>query len=92
MLIGQCHLIVVLERVGLISKTILGSKSYFLTKFLPSSLRLVIIGYLTLSLKREEELIYLPRRQYIGVVVKDIMVIASLGRTITLVVVRVGTR
>ena len=54
----QRRLMVVLQRAGLISKTSLGSRRGFLTKFLPSSLRLLMIGCLTLSLKKEEVLVY----------------------------------
>ena len=48
----QGLLMVVLQRVGLISKTSLGSKKGFLIKFLPSYLRIVMIKCVILSLKR----------------------------------------
>ena len=40
------------QRIGLRYKTSLDLRSGFLVKFLPSSLRLVVIGCLTLSLIR----------------------------------------
>ena len=53
MLRGQDRLIVINQMVGLISKKIVGSKRGFIIKFLPISLRLGIIGCLTLSVKSE---------------------------------------
>ena len=53
---------VVLERVSLISKISLGSRRVFSTKLLPGSLRLGIIGCLTLSINRKGILINQTRR------------------------------
>ena len=53
---GQGLMMVVLQRVGFISKTILGSTRGFLIKISPNFISLVMIGCLTLSPKREEVL------------------------------------
>ena len=55
---GQDPLIVVLPRGVFKFKTSLGSKRAFKFKFLPSSLRLWMIGFLTLSLRREGVLVH----------------------------------
>ena len=89
---GQDIFIVVLQRVGLISKTILGSRRGFLTKFLPSSLRLGMIGSLTLSLKRDGVLIHQPQRQLMDGVARSIMVIFLREWIIVLILVNVGTK
>ena len=57
----QGDLMVVLPRVSLISKISLGSRRYFLINFLPSSLNLMMIGCLTLSLKRKGVLVHQTR-------------------------------
>ena len=79
-------------RVGLTFKTSLGSRRGFLIKFPPNFSRIVMIGCLTLSLKREELLVHQQRRQLVESVARSIMVIALLGRTIALGVARVAKR
>ena len=90
--IGQGHLMVVLQRVGLIFRTSLGFIRGPLIKFLPGSLRLIMIGFLTLSLKIEKVLAHQTRSQLVESVARSIMVIALLGRTIALGVARIATR
>ena len=65
-------------------------KKGFLIKFIPSSLRLVMIGCLTLSLKWEGVLVHQPRRQLVKSVARSIMVIFLREYIIVLVVVKVG--
>ena len=52
----------------------------------------MMIGCLTLCLKREEVLAHQTRSQHVESVVRSIMAIALLGWTITLGVERVATR
>ena len=60
---GQDLLTVVLHRVGLISKTILGSMKGLLIKFLQKFLRLGTIWWLALVLRREGILVHQTRSQ-----------------------------
>ena len=69
----------------------LDSKRGFLINFLPSSLSLGIRECLTLSLKREELLIYQPRSQPTEGVVRSIMVIALSKKRSAFIVVKLGT-
>ena len=87
----QGNLMVVLQGVGLISMKRLGSRIGPLVKFLQSSKRLVIIGHLTLSLKREGALIHQLRRQLMKGMTRRTMVTALMGRTIVFVVLKVDT-
>ena len=59
--------------------------------FLPNFSRLVIIGSLTLNLKRLEVLLLLVTSYLVQSVVRKIMLSALLGRTIALGVARVAT-
>ena len=81
----------VLERVGLIFKTRLGSRKGFLTNLLLNSQRLGIRGCLTLSLKREETLVHQQRIQLVEGVSRSIKVIMLREQIIVLVVVKMGT-
>ena len=72
--------------------TYLGSKIGCQIKFLPSYLRLLIVGCLTLILQRERVLVHQPRSQLVESVGRIIMVIASLWQTIALVMERAATR
>ena len=84
--------IIVLQRVGLISNKILGSKKGFLIKFSPSSLRLVMKGCLNLSLKKEGVLTHQTRIQLVKSVARSILVNALREIIIVFVVSRVVTR
>ena len=64
----------VLHRINLTDKTSLDLTTVFQIKFLPNSLRLVGIGCLTLSLKREKELTHQFKRQLVECVAKSTMV------------------
>ena len=64
---------VVLQRVGLTIKTSLCSRRGFLIKFLQNSPGLVMIGCLTLSLKKDEVLANLTRIQLVESVARSIM-------------------
>lgn len=86
----QGLMIVVLQMVSLISMEILGSRIGFLIKFLPNFPRLMMIVFLTLSLKREEVLAHQERSELVENVERSIMVIALLGRTISLGLERVS--
>ena len=76
---GQGLFMVVLQRVGLTFNTSLGYRRGPLIKFLQNFPRVGMIGYLTLSLKREELLSHQTRRPLVENVARRIMVIASLG-------------
>ena len=82
----------VLKRIGLKYKTRLDLRSKFLIKFLPSSPSLVVIGCLTLSLKRERVLLHQPKIQLVESVARSTILIVLRGWSIVLVVVKVGTR
>ena len=88
----QGLMIVVLQMVSLISMEILGSRIGFLIKFLPNFPRLMMIVFLTLSLKREEVLAHQTRSKLVESVARRIMVIALFGKTIALGLARVATR
>ena len=75
MLRGQGHLMMLLQRVGLISKTSLSLRKGFLTKFHTISLTPVMIGCLTLSLRRERILVHQPRSQLVKSVARNIIMI-----------------
>ena len=81
----------VLQRIGLRYKTSLDLRNEFLIKFLQSSLRLVVIGFLTLRLRREKVLVQ-SRSQLVESVAISTMVIVLKGRMIVFVVVKVGPR
>ena len=89
---GQDLMMEVLQKIGLRYKTSLDSRSGFLIKFLPSSLSLVVIGFLTICLRREKVLVYQSRSPLVESVARNTMVIALRGWTIVLVVIKVGTR
>ena len=80
------------QRVGFTFKTSLSSRRGFLIKFLPNFPRLVMIGFLTQSLKKEGVLVHLQGSQLVGSVSRNIMVVAFRERIIVLVVVKVGTK
>ena len=63
----------------------------FLIKFLPSSLRQVVIGCLTVSLRKENLLVHKSRSQLVESVARSTMVIDLRGYTGLLVVVKRGT-
>ena len=88
----SCLMKVVPLSVGLTFKTILGSRRGFLVKFLLNLPMLVIIGCLTLSLRREEVLAHRVIRQNLESVARSTMVIAFLGLTISYGVAKVATR
>ena len=73
-------------------KTSLDLRRGLLIKFLTNFPRLMMIGCLTLSLKREEVLAHQVKSQLVENVARSIMVIALLGRTIALGVARIATR
>ena len=81
-----------LQRIGLRYKTSLDLISRFQVKSLPISQRLVVIGFLTLSSRREKILSHQPGSQLVESVARSTIVIALRGRIISLVVERVGTR
>ena len=91
-LIGQGPVMVVLRSVELISKTNQGSKRGSQFNFLQNSPWLVMIGCLTLSLKRDDVLPHLTRTQLVKSGARSIMAIALLGWTIALGVSREATR
>ena len=78
----------VLQRIDMRYKTCLGLRSGFQVKSLPSSKRLVDVGCLTLSSRREKVLIHQPRSQLMESVARSTMVIK--GQIIVLVVERVA--
>lgn len=88
---GQGLFKVVRQSLCLKFKIILISRRGFPTKFLSSSLRLVVIGCIILSLKREGVVLHQQRRELVEGVEKSIMVIAKREGIISLVVVKVGT-
>ena len=79
MLRGQDHLKGVLQIIGLRYKTSLGLRSMFQDNILPSSQRLVVLGFLTLSSRREEVIIHQPRNQLVESEARSTMVIALKG-------------
>ena len=74
----------VLLMISWISKTGLDLRRNFLIKFLLSFPRLVMIGCLNLSLKREKVLVHQARHQLVESVARSTMVIALLERTIVM--------
>ena len=82
---------VFLERVGLTFNTSVGSRRGFLINFPQNFPRLVMIGCLTLSLKKKEVLAHQARSQLVESVSRSIMVIALSGWTIALGVARMAT-
>ena len=73
-------------------KTSLGVRRGLLINFLPNFPRLVMIGCLNLSLKREKVLAHQARSQLVESVARSTMVSALLGWTIALGVARIATR
>ena len=92
MLRSQYRLREVLQRIGLRYKTSLDLRGGILDRFLPSSLRVVVIGCQTLSLRREKVLVHQPRSQLVECLGRNTIVIALKGTDNFFVVVKVGTR
>ena len=80
------------QRVGLISKTSLGSRKGFPTKFLSNYLWLEMIGCLTLSLGREGVLAHQPKIQLVKSAARSILVNALREWIIMLIVEKVIRR
>ena len=86
MLIGLGNLIEDPQRIDLRYKISLNLRSRVQIKSLPNSQELVVIGCLTLNLRREKVLIHQWRSQLVESVVKTTMVSSLIGRIIALVV------
>ena len=69
---------VVSQRVGFKFKISLGSRRCFLIMFLANIPRLMIIGFITLYIQKEEVLDYQVRIQFVESLERSIMVIALL--------------
>lgn len=89
---GQGLLMVVLQRVSLISKKIIGLRRGLLIMFLQNIPRIVMIGCLILRLLREKLLAHQTRSRLFESVRRSIMVITLLGWIISLGFARVATR
>ena len=83
-------MIVVLQRLGYILKTNVGSRRGFLVNSLQSLPRLVMIGCFTLSNKIEDVETHQRRSHLVESVARGIMVISLFGWTIVLSVERVS--
>ena len=79
MLRVQDLLVMVLQRIGFRYKKSLGLRSGFQVKFLQSSQRLVLIGCLTLSSRRDKVSIHQPRSQLVESVARSTMVVVKEG-------------
>ena len=88
---GKDLMMEVLQREGLKYKISLDLRRGFLTKFLLSFLSLGMIGCLNLSLNMEGILVHQPKSQLVESVARITKVIDLRGRTIVLVVVKLGT-
>ena len=88
----QDILTVILQRDGLISKTILSSRRGFLIKFLSSSLSLGMIGCLTVRPEREKLLAHQTRNKLVESVARSTIVISLREQIIILVFVKVDTK
>ena len=80
------------QRIGLRYKIILNLRSGVEIKSLPNSQELMVIGFLTLDLRREKVLIHQRRSQLMESVVKRTMLSALRGWIIVVVVARVFTK
>ena len=89
---GLGHLREASERIGLRYKIFLNLRSGVQIKSLPNYQELVVIGCLTLNLRRENVLIHQRISQLVECVVKKSMAIALKGRIIALVVARAVTK
>ena len=78
--------------IGLRYKTSLDVRNGFLVKFIPISLRLLMIGCLTLRRRREKALVHQPKNKLVGSIERGTMSIYIRLHTMLLVVVKGGTR